>query len=84
MTLMEWATDVPQRFLQREAKMEVRANPQKKLLSTDKNLELDSLKKELLVIVHQQGTVKQNICDVLTTRQAQKSSRNIKFQTSIS
>ncbi len=57
MALMSRATHVLQWEVQRAASSRGQANPKKTFLSTDKSLQLDSLKVESLVIPDQQAGV---------------------------
>ncbi len=57
MALMSRATHVLQWVVQRAASSRELANPKKTILSTDKSLQLDSLKVESLVIPDQQAGV---------------------------
>ncbi len=57
MALMSRATHVLQWEVQRAANSQEQANPKKTFLSTDKSLQLDSLKVESLVIPDQQAGV---------------------------
>ena len=77
--LMSGATHIIQWSLQQVAKAQARANPYKGDLSSDRSLQLDFLKLELLVIAGQQTAVNTFSSLVLTARQVKGagSTRNL-------
>jgi len=70
---VEWAVDVPQISIQRDAMKKFGANPIKLgSISTDCSLKPGYMKKELLVIVNQDRYGENKIRGVLTTRQVER------------